>query len=148
LLNLIEHVESPRRVLFRLAERLSPGGLILVKTPNHDSLDARIFAKSYWAGLHVPRHWSVFTKRSFETLLEGTGLSLDAFSYTQGGAFWAASVLAAWNRRGWVRLSTARPAVHHPAFPILAGLTAAFDFLRLPFAPTSQMFIALRREKQ
>ncbi len=147
LLNLIEHVDSPRRVLSRLCDRLTDNGRILVKTPNCESLDARLFAQSYWAGLHVPRHWTVFTRRSFETLLKGTGLAIDNFSYTQGGAFWAASVLAAWNRRGWVHLSCDRPAPHHPAFPILAGITAAFDFLRMPFAPTSQMFITLRREK-
>lgn len=146
LLNLIEHVESPRRVLARLAERLSDGGQVLVKTPNFESLDARVFASTYWAGLHVPRHWTLFTRRSMERALLGTGLTIDGFSYTQGGAFWAASLLAAWNRRGWVQLSADRPAVHHPAFPLLAGLTAAFDYLRLPFAPTSQMFVTLRRE--
>lgn len=146
LLNLLEHVESPRRVLARLSERLSPGGLILIKTPNCESLDARVFQRSYWAGLHVPRHWTLFTKPSFARLLEGTGLVLDGFSYTQGGAFWAASMLAAWNRSGWVRLSRERPAVRHPAFPLLAGVTAAFDFLRVPFAATSQMFITLRRK--
>jgi len=148
LLNLIEHVESPRRVLARLSERLSPDGLILVKTPNHASLDARLFAKSFWAGLHVPRHWTVFTKVSFGMLLRGTGLLMDGFSYTQGGAFWAASLLAAWHRHGWVRISRERPAVHHPLFPVLAGIAAAIDFLRLPFAPTSQMFITLRLEKR
>jgi SAM-dependent methyltransferase len=146
LLNLLEHVESPRRVLARLSERLSPGGLILIKTPNYESLDARVFKASYWAGLHVPRHWTLFTKPSFGRVLEGTGLALDGFHYTQGGAFWAASLLAAWNRRGWVRLSRDRPAVRHPAFPLLAAVTAAFDFLRVPFAATSQMFITLRRE--
>lgn len=146
LLNLIEHVESPRRVLSRLAERLAPDGLILVKTPNTDSLDARVFRRSYWAGLHVPRHWTLFTRPSFERLLQGTGLVLDDFSYTQGGPFWAASLLAVWNRRGWIRLSASRPAVYHPAFPLLAGATAAFDFLRSPFGPTSQMFMTLRRE--
>ncbi|MGH8250238.1 MAG: class I SAM-dependent methyltransferase [Steroidobacteraceae bacterium] len=145
LLNLIEHVESPHRVLKRLGGMLAPGGLILVKTPNHDSWDARLFGRSYWAGLHVPRHWTVFHRQSFERVLERTGLAVDEFSYTQGGAFWAASILAALNRRGWVRLSDTRPAVSHPAFPVLAGLTAALDYLRLPFAPTSQMFITLRK---
>lgn len=146
LLNLIEHVESPRRVLTRLANMLAPEGRILVKTPNHDSWDARLFAQSYWAGLHVPRHWTVFRKESFLRALDGTGLEVDEFSYTQGGAFWSASLLAALSRRGWVRISNARPAVAHPAFPVLAGITAAIDYLRLPFAPTSQMFISLRRK--
>lgn len=145
LLNLIEHVESPRDVLAGLARMLADGGLILVKTPNHDSWDARLFARSYWAGLHVPRHWTVFRRESFERALAGTGLAIDRFRYTQGGAFWSASILAALNRRGWVRISAERPAVRHPAFPVFAGLGAGIDYLRLPFAPTSQMFITLRR---
>ena len=146
LLNLIEHVESPRLVLTRLARMLSPEGRVLVKTPNHEALDARCFRGSYWAGLHVPRHFTVFSRESFETCLQGTGLAIERFSHTQGGAFWAASILAALARRGLVRISAERPAVNHPAFPFLAGLTAAFDYLRMPFARTSQMFIVLRRE--
>jgi SAM-dependent methyltransferase len=145
LLNLIEHVESPQRVLKRLGGMLASGGVILIKTPNHDSWDARLFGSTYWAGLHVPRHWTVFRKQSFVRILEGTGLGIDEFSYTQGGAFWAASILAALNRHGWVRLSSVRPSVSHPLFPVLAGITAAFDYLRMPFAPTSQMFITLRK---
>lgn len=144
LLNLIEHVESPHCVLRRLGGMLAPGGLILVKTPNHDSWDARLFAQTYWAGLHVPRHWTVFDRQSFVRMLDGTGLGMDEFAYTQGGAFWAASVLAALNRRGWVRLDGHRPAISHPAFPLIAGIAAALDYFRMPFAPTSQMFITLR----
>lgn len=146
LLNLIEHVESPRQVLARLGRMLTPGGRMLVKTPNYDALDARLFRATYWAGLHVPRHWTVFRRESFERCVEGSGLAIERLSFTQGGAFWAASILAAWNRRGLARLSAERPAVAHPAFPALAGLTAAFDYLRMPFARTSQMFIVLRRE--
>jgi SAM-dependent methyltransferase len=146
LMNLIEHVESPRKVLANVARLLAPGGLALVKTPNLDALDARLFRRSYWAGLHVPRHWVLFTRESFERALVGSGLRMRNFTYTQGAPFWAASVLAAWKRRGWVDLSRSRPSFYHPAFGLLAGVFAAFDLLRAPFGRRSQMITLLEAD--
>lgn len=143
LLNLIEHVEGPRKVLENVAKILSPGGVVLVKTPNVDAADARRFRHSYWAGLHVPRHWTLFTRASFERMLVGTGLTTTKFSYTQGAPFWAASTLASLHRRGLVDISRERPSVHHPLFGVLGAAFAAYDFARMPFAPTSQMFFVL-----
>jgi 2-polyprenyl-3-methyl-5-hydroxy-6-metoxy-1,4-benzoquinol methylase len=143
LMNLIEHVDSPRQVLANVARLLAPGGLVLVKTPNVDSLDARLFRKSYWAGLHVPRHWVLFTRASFERALVGSGLRIRQFAYTQGAPFWAASVLAAGRRRGWVDVSRSRPSFYHPMFGPLAALFAVFDLLRAPFARPSQMTLLL-----
>jgi 2-polyprenyl-3-methyl-5-hydroxy-6-metoxy-1,4-benzoquinol methylase len=146
LMNLIEHVESPRRLLSKLAGLLAPDGLVLMKTPNVDALDARLFHGSYWAGLHVPRHWVLFTRESFGRALAGTGLRVREFAYTQGAPFWAASILAAWKRRGWVEISRERPAFYHPAFGPLAAAFAAFDLARAPFARTSQMSVLLEQD--
>jgi len=143
MLNLIEHVEGPREVLVKIGKLLSPDGIVLIKTPNIDAADARAFRSSYWAGMHVPRHWTLFTRASFESMLDGTGLRTVQFSYTQGAPFWAASTLASWHRRGWVDISSERPAVYHPLFGVLGAAFAAFDFARAPFAPTSQMFFVL-----
>ncbi len=145
LLNLIEHVESPRAVLQKLASLLAPGGKILIKTPNVRALDARIFRRSYWAGLHVPRHWTLFTRASFERLLCKTELRVSEFSYTQGAPFWAASILAAWHRRGWISISHERPAVYHPLFGLIAAFFAGVDFIRGMLVPTSQMRLVLDR---
>jgi SAM-dependent methyltransferase len=146
LMNLIEHVDAPRQVLANVARLLAPGGLVLIKTPNLDSLDARLFRGSYWAGLHVPRHWVLFTRESFERALAGSGLQISKFAYTQGAPFWAASVLAAGKRRGWVDVSRERPSFYHPAFGLLAAAFAAFDMLRAPFARRSQMSILLEAD--
>ena len=146
MLNLIEHVESPRRVLASMARLLAPGGLALIKTPNLDSLDARLFRGSYWAGLHVPRHWVVFTREAFERVLPGSGLRIREFAYTQGAPFWAASMLAAARRFGWADVSQQRPTSQHPAFGGLTAAFAIFDFVRAPFARTSQMWILLERD--
>lgn len=145
LLNLIEHVRDPEQVLRKVASLLSPGGLVVVKTPNYDALDARLFRRHNWAGLHCPRHWVLFTQDSFARLAQRSGLCIRSASYTQGAPFWTASGLAWLSERGLVRITKERPVVYHPLFGPLAGVSAALDFLRRPFAKTSQMFFVLGR---
>jgi len=144
LLNLIEHVQDPEQVMRKVRSLLAPGGLVLVKTPNWDALDARLFRQDSWAGLHCPRHWVLFTKRSFAMLARRSGLKIRAASYTQGAPFWTASVLAWLAARGVVHISRERPVFYHPLFGPLAALFAGLDFLRRPFAKTSQMFFVLQ----
>ena len=143
LLNLIEHVDDPVAVLAKMRSLLAPGGRILVKTPNHDSLDSRLFRNRSWGGLHAPRHWVLFTPESFARAAGSAGLAVERTSLTQGAPFWAVSILEWLSRRGLVRIDRARPMVRHPLFgPLLAGF-AAFDLARRPFARTSQMFVRL-----
>ena len=65
MLNLIEHVANPLAVLQKAESLLSPGGIIVIKTPNTISWDARLYKKSYWGGLHCPRHWTMFSEKKF-----------------------------------------------------------------------------------
>jgi 2-polyprenyl-3-methyl-5-hydroxy-6-metoxy-1,4-benzoquinol methylase len=145
LLNLIEHVRDPAHVLRKVASLLSPNGLVLVKTPNYEALDATLFRRHSWAGLHCPRHWVLFTMDSFVKLAQECGLTIRKASFTQGAPFWAASTLAWLGERGLVKISKERPVFYHPLFGPLAGLFAALDFVRRPFAKTSQMFFVLGR---
>jgi SAM-dependent methyltransferase len=144
LLNLIEHVEDPVAVLAKMRSLLAPGGRILVKTPNHDSLDARLFRHRSWGGFHCPRHWVIFTPESFARAAATAGLGIEKTRLTQGAPFWAVSALEALSRRGWVRVGRDRPMCRHPLFGPLLGLFAAFDIVRGPFARTSQMFVHLK----
>jgi len=144
MLNIIEHVADPRAVMERVRRLVAPGGLVLIKTPNHDSLDARLFRRRSWAGLHCPRHWVLFSKQSFDALCQDSGFLVREFRYTQGAPFWAASVLATLGEWGWIRVGADRPPVHHPLFGALAAIFAAFDMLRAPFGgKPSQMFYLL-----
>ncbi|MEQ1676364.1 MAG: class I SAM-dependent methyltransferase [Chitinophagaceae bacterium] len=148
LLNLIEHVADPLAVLQKAETVLSPGGVIVIKTPNTDSLDARIYKRSYWGGLHCPRHWVIFSEKSFRHLLLSTGLKIKKLNYTQGAPFWAFSIIASLYRKKMVRISANRPIIFHWLFaPISAGF-AIFDFIRRPFAKTSQLFIILHKEEE
>ncbi len=143
LLNLIEHVENPLAVLKNIESILSDQGVILIKTPNYDSLDARMFER--WGGLHCPRHWVLFSEQSFRKVAEKAGLKIKSLSYTQGAPFWTISVLAYMHKKKWTKLSAERPIVQHPLYPLFLGLFAGFDILRKPFAKTSQMFIVLSK---
>ncbi len=71
--NLIEHVADPRCFLQRCHDLLCPGGMIFGNTPNHDSVDRRLFGR-YWAGYHYPRHTFVFNHRNIEALIARTGM--------------------------------------------------------------------------
>ena len=88
-LNLIEHVANPLEVMTKLKDCLSTPGMVLVKTPNIDSLDHRLFRHKNWGGYHCPRHWTLFDRESFLNLASEAGLRVTYFAYTQGAPFWA-----------------------------------------------------------
>jgi SAM-dependent methyltransferase len=145
MLNLIEHVRHPVQVLAKARDCLAENGVLLIKTPNCDSLDARLFRKTYWGGLHSPRHWVLFTPEGFRRAANEAGLRVERLQLTQGAPFWATSVLAWMERRGLVRFARSRPMYRHLLFAPLLGAFAAIDYARRPFMRTSQMFIVLRR---
>jgi SAM-dependent methyltransferase len=145
LLNLIEHVQDPLAVLRRARSLLSAAGRLVIKTPNHRSLDARLFRERNWGGYHCPRHWVIFTRESFEQIARSAGLRVVSSSYTQGAPFWTVSVLAWLEEHGAVRITTDRPAWMHPLYAPLAAGFAAIDFARGAAAPLSQMTFSLAR---
>ena len=146
LLNLIEHVSDPLAILQKAGSLLADGGIILIKTPNTDCYDARLFRNSYWGGLHCPRHWVLFSERSFRYMITKTSLKIDSLSYTQGGAFWAFSIIIRLGKKGFVYNSASRPVIFHPLFSLLGGIFAVFDYIRMPTTKTSQMFIELTKK--
>jgi SAM-dependent methyltransferase len=101
--DVLEHVRDPVSTLRRVQRILRPGGLLVLSVPNRDAWDARLFG-SHWAGLDVPRHFSVFSPRHLVRALEEAGFvdpevqnlsgSFHAFalsvrSWLAGGSRWA-----------------------------------------------------------
>jgi 2-polyprenyl-3-methyl-5-hydroxy-6-metoxy-1,4-benzoquinol methylase len=146
MLNLIEHVADPGAVLRAMGKLLSPKGLILIKTPNVDTLDCRIFRHHNWGGFHCPRHFVLFNRQSIMELGERCGLRTVKATYTQGAPQWACSILGWMGLKGWLRISAQRPLYIHPLYPIACAAAAGFDFVRMPFMPTAQMFVVFQRE--
>jgi SAM-dependent methyltransferase len=143
--SLIEHVPDPGLVLRRVAGLLTPHGVLVVKTPNTETLDCRIFRHLNWGGYHCPRHFVLFNEPSVKALADRCGLRLVGSSYTQGAPQWAISVMATMYDRGWLELSRDKPAYQHKVYEPLTALFAAFDFMRAPFVPTAQMILEFER---
>ena len=144
MLNLIEHVADPRAVLTQIRGCLATGGRVLIKTPNHATLDRRIFQHRNWGGFHCPRHFVLFSAPSLRALSADCGFSVARLSYTQGAPQWTASILGwAWTH-GWIHLGPERPLHTHPLYGPVAAVTAGFDFARGLLFPTAQMFVELK----
>ena len=86
--HVIEHVDDPHQVIAKVADWLAPGGILALETPNLEALDARLFARTYWGGYHIPRHWNLFTEKSLTKLLARSNLHVVAKSFQTGHSFW------------------------------------------------------------
>ena len=86
--NLIEHVIDPIRFLNKCNSALNNSGFIYGVTPNHDSLDRKIF-KKYWGGYHYPRHINIFNHKNIMTILKLTNFKIIKTSGLNG--FWYVS---------------------------------------------------------
>ena len=73
------------------------------------------------------------------------GLKVEQLKLTQGAPFWAVSVIHWMKERGWTEVSYEKPVVRNPFFSVFLLAFAAFDFVRMPFMSTSQMFVVLRK---
>lgn len=147
MLNLIEHVKSPTIILKKVKSMLKKNGKILIKTPNYKSLDALIFRKSYWGGLHCPRHWIIFSASSFKNISNLVGLKIHKFKYTQGAPFWSLSILHFLHKKNIININNKVSMMDHKLNPLLMGFFGAFDFIRMIFMKTSQMIIILEKNK-
>lgn len=145
--HVIEHLDEPGKVIQTLARKLKPGGMLIMETPNFDSLDARMFGRRYWGGFHFPRHWHIFKEPTLARLAQTHGLHAQATRYQPGHAFWLFSfhhlLRYGWGTR---RLANA----FHPlkSLPGLA-LVVAFDLARAALGmKTSAMLMACRKGSQ
>ena len=128
--HVIEHVDDPGTVIRRITDWLSPGGIFALETPNLDSLDARLFHKTYWGGYHIPRHWNLFTPATMSRLLTDNGMEVLGVGFQTGHSFWMYSLHHAVRYGG----GGSRPGLGQLFDPIrsLLGIAAftGFDLVR------------------
>jgi SAM-dependent methyltransferase len=87
--HVIEHVDSPRSFIAAAAEKLKPGGLLVIETPNIDSLPFKIL-KSRWRQF-IPEHYYFFTPKTISRLLSDQGLRVQ--SHTTIGKYASADLI-------------------------------------------------------
>jgi 2-polyprenyl-3-methyl-5-hydroxy-6-metoxy-1,4-benzoquinol methylase len=73
--HVIEHVDSPRRFVSAIADRLKPGALLVLETPDIDSGPFRLF-KRHWRQF-IPEHYYFFDPKTLSRLLADHGFSID-----------------------------------------------------------------------
>ncbi|PQV57273.1 methyltransferase family protein [Sediminibacterium magnilacihabitans] len=73
--DLLEHVMDPVKLIEQSKRLLNEGGIIVVFTPNYDSLGIQLL-KEHSSLVCPPAHLTYFTKQSVEKLAELTGMSL------------------------------------------------------------------------
>lgn len=67
--SVIEHVNNPKELISFLYKKLKKKGIIIIKTPNFQSLSRKIFQKN-WHNLDIPRHFHIFSEENLNLLLE------------------------------------------------------------------------------
>ena len=73
--HVIEHVDSPRSFVRAAAARLNPGGLLVIETPNIESLPYKIL-KARWRQF-IPEHYFFFDPSTMSRLLSDSGLKME-----------------------------------------------------------------------
>jgi len=72
MLDVLEHLDNPRLYLQRLAECATDSGVLLLSTPNIESLNARLYGDG-WVLHGAPHHMYYFGPRSIRIMLQQSG---------------------------------------------------------------------------
>ena len=73
--HVIEHLYNSQETLKEIFKILNPQGLFLIKTPNFETIERKIFNK-YWIVYEAPRHVIIFSERTLSKLLEKSGFKI------------------------------------------------------------------------
>lgn len=71
----IEHIPEPDKAMMQVADRLAPGGRIVMVFPNRNSIWCRVMG-ARWINWHIPYHLHHFDRRSFERMARRCGLDI------------------------------------------------------------------------
>ncbi len=142
MLQVIEHVADPRRVMQVSHDMLRPGGIIWMETPNMDGWDRPFFSKRAWGGYHFPRHWSLFSPRTITRMLEETGFEVIGVWSMSATFVWIWSINHLLQDRGWNK------AANFFSFnnPLAAAFFLIFDLIPRMLNKSSNMRVIARRK--
>lgn len=70
-----EHLPQPHETILKLSDLLSEDGLCIIRMPVKNDYIWKLYG-SDWMQIDAPRHFYVYTVRSFQTLLDRSGLEI------------------------------------------------------------------------
>lgn len=121
--SVIEHVSDPKKLLILLNKKLKKNGIIIVKTPNFDSLSRKIF-KKYWHNLDIPRHLHIFSPKNLDYLLEEFNFSKIITIYSRNSGVELKSLYKILNLKK-------KPKIHNLLLMIFNTITFILSFFKL-----------------
>jgi SAM-dependent methyltransferase len=86
--HVIEHVEDPSGFLRAARDAVRPSGLVLLDTPNVDTLDFRLFSRGSWGAYHFPRHFTLYDPKTITALAHKSGFDVVEITYAPAAIFW------------------------------------------------------------
>jgi len=144
--HVIEHVADPVQCIRQLHTWLRPGGMLAIETPNLDSIDARMFGKSFWGGYHFPRHWHFFNADSLSRALTDAGFEVRKPKYVPGHSFWMYSIHHLLKYNSTLPLPRIARLFNPLRSVVIIAAFTVFDMVRATFgARTSSMLILAKK---
>ena len=138
--NILEHLSSPSQFLNSCLNHLSINGHLAIQTPNYKSLNARLFKRTYWGGLHAPRHFTIYSGKSLLKEIEKMKFEVVKVKYVQGAHFWAVSCCKVLGLRG-----NSTKSIHsYKTYNVFLFIFAVLDSFLSRFSKTSQIQILAR----
>lgn len=140
---LLEHLRDPQLAVSGLAKKLTPGGLMIIDTPNRGGWDYYLFRRQHWGGYHIPRHFHLFRQDSLVKLIERAGLKVYHKGYLPSMGFWIISLRNMLGLNSIAAGSSLWEFLRYKNLP-LAAFFIVFDTLRLKLGmeTSNQVIIA------
>ena len=66
---------------------LRSGGVLVLETPNTQSVNARLFRGGLWGGRHFPCHWNLMNPKVMARLALDQGLEVMSFGFSPSHSF-------------------------------------------------------------
>ncbi len=128
MIEVMEHVPSPRETVEECLRLLAPGGLLVIQTANMAGLQARLQGDRF--PYYMPGHLSYYTRKNLANLLSSTGFNRIKTWYPvefglvpklkkSRGTFTSPLDYAAWLRIAWYHLKSK---IHYREFAMTSSM--------------------------
>jgi SAM-dependent methyltransferase len=126
--DVFEHLHDPAGSLIEIRRVLKDDGILVVRVPNLDSWDAKLFGRN-WAGLDAPRHLYVFSRKMLKKIFEKNGFKIKVMDSNIGSYPTFVLSLRFWMTARRIRSYTANRIINTLYHPVARLITSPLFYL-------------------